>query len=335
MSNTFGVNAAPETVDRLNKMLDDFAQNGEKKSETLQRIFKIATDNANNDALQRGGVDINALDATLGNIRVMFAAAVNGRDQIQTDCDMKIADIRAKKDQLEADLRARISAAEGSAKEAAANAEAARKEADQAEKDLKAAQEQADTAAKLAAEKDKTIESRDKTIASQAALLTIANEKADAYDNLMKEKQAADTRIKDLESQAQTNQKDHEREVADLKEQAQRAAETAQKDKETDLRELQAKMNHAVSDAKKDAQLAQEKAVQEAIAKTRMVYEDRIQDIRDKVQQQLREADRESARLQAKIDMQAEQIKDLQSKIIEFESREEIDKQTNRAGSTD
>lgn len=117
----------------------------------------------------------------------------------------------------------------------------ARAERDQAVKDAAAAKEQAETVAKLADEKDKTI-------ATLADKLSIAESKADGYDDLKKSEEAAKLRISELE-----------KEMERIKE----AADREQKDHETEIRELKVEMERKISDAQKDAALELSKAVNE------------------------------------------------------------------------
>ncbi len=280
---TFAVNASDETIAKLSGIMDIFAQEGEKKADTLQRIFAIASKHVDGETMQAGGVDVAALDASLENIRAMFVAAVSGREQIVENCNARIAEIRDRKDRLEADLQAKITAAE----EARAQAEKKEKAAAQAEaqalKEAEAAKKAAETNAALAAEKDRTI-------------LTLTK------------KQDADAPIASLTAQIKAQKENYERIIADEKKASERALNDARKDAETQVRELQAQMDRAVSDVQKDAALAQEKAVADA-----------VREIRDKAQEDLRTADRENARLQAKVELLTEQIAALQSQIQELQ----------------
>ena len=287
---TFAVNASDETIAKLTGIMDIFAQEGEKKADTLQRIFAIASKHVDGETMQAGGVDVAALDASLENIRAMFVAAVSGREQILENCNARIAEIRDRKDRLEADLQAKITAAEEARaqaekkEKAAAQAEAqALKEAEAAKKAAETNAALAETNAALAAEKDRTI-------------LTLTK------------KQDADAPIASLTAQIKAQKENYERIIADEKKASERALNDARKDAETQVRELQAQMDRAVSDVQKDAALAQEKAVADA-----------VREIRDKAQEDLRTADRENARLQAKVELLTEQIAALQSQIQELQ----------------
>ena len=154
----------------------------------------------------------------------------------------------------------------------------ARSERDQAVKESTAAKEQAETSAKLVAEKDKTIS----TLADK---LGVAEAKAAGYDDLKKSEEVAKLRISELE-----------KEMERMKEAADRELKAVKKDHETEIRELKTEMERKVSDVQKDAALAQAQA---------------LTDKEREMNGLLREADRENAKLQAKLEA-------LQSKINEM-----------------
>ena len=294
---TFAVNASDETVKALSEIMESMTIDGEKKADTLQRIFDIAAKYADGETLKSGGVDVSALDAALDHIRSAFVTAVTGKEQIIADCAAKIADIKTKKDQLETDLRAKIAIAEDAKAQAEQVAVEAQKAADQALKEADTARESAETNAALAAEKDKTI-------LSLTDKLTAAEAKAGGYDDLVQAKADAEAQIASLTTNIEVQKKEHERILNEEKESAQRALTEAHKDSETQLRELKAQMDRAVSDTQKDAALAQEKAVSEA-----------VQQVSEKAQADLRQADKENSRLQAKMELLTEQIAALQAQI--------------------
>lgn len=290
---TFAVSASDDTVKSLSEIMDSLAQDGEKKADTLRRIFDIAVQNADDETIRQGGVDAAALDASLANIRSMFVSAVSGREQIIKSYDQKIARLKEEKLAAETDFRARISAEREASTSARENAEATEKAMKQAIRDANAARESADANAELAKEKDHTILALKEKLAA-------AETKASKYDALQKEKADAETQAEVLRAQMHANQKEYEKALQDEK----RAAQTA-------LKELQVKMDRAVSDAQKDAALAREKAVQEAIAATQGKMQAEMQALRKQLITGLREADKENGRLLAKIELQQEEIERL------------------------
>ena len=171
---------------------------------------------------------------------------------------------------MESDLRGQIAEAKDAQQQAEEMVKSAAKAAAEATQTAESAKTQAETAEELAAEKQKTIDSRDRTIAMQAEQITAAQEKASAYDDLMQEKQAADAKIQNLKVQ---------------------------------LRELQAQMDRAVSDAKKDAALEREKAIAEAVENMRVKKDQEHDAAMQELRDQLRKSDKEIGRLQVRIEM--------------------------------
>lgn len=290
---TFAVSASDDTVKSLSEIMDNLAHDGEKKADTLRRIFDIAMQNADDETIRQGGVDAAALDASLANIRSMFVSAVSGREQIVKSYDQKIARLKEEKLAAETDFRARIAAEREASTSARENAEAAEKAMKQAISDANAARESAEANAALAKEKDHTI-------LTLTEKLTAAETKAAKCDSLQKEKADAEAQAEILRAQMHADQGKYERALKEEKQ----AAQTAIKD-------LRAKMDRAVSDAQKDAALAREKAVQEAIAATQNKMQAEMQELRKQLMTGLRDADKENGRLLAKIELQQEEIKRL------------------------
>ncbi len=228
---TFAVSANDELVASCKELVDELSQ-GKKQSEGLAKMAAIVKMYKDGEVMKQGGIDVEALDASLSNIRNMFLAAVTSNGQILAKKDTHITDLKKLKDQMESDLRSRITAAEEEKKLAMESAKAAAKAAAQAVKDAQTAEEQVDTANRLVAEKDKTI-------ATLSEKLSVSEEKVKGYDDLKKSEETARMKIAELQ-----------REIEDLK-----------KDHSGQIRELTAKMDRALSDARKDADLEIAKAV--------------------------------------------------------------------------
>lgn len=117
----------------------------------------------------------------------------------------------------------------------------------------------------------KLADEKDKTIATLADKLSIAEEKAEGYDALKKSEEASLRKIKEL-----------------------------QKDHEIEMREFKADMERKISDTQKDATLSLVQAVA-----------DKEREIRSEYQAQIRQADKENAKLSALIDQLQVQIETL------------------------
>ena len=316
----FAVSASDELIARGKDLIEKLTQPGEKQSDALARMFNIVEEQADGEVMRQSGIDVQALDSSLANIRNMFLATVTGKEQIITEKDGKIAEIKELKDKLEKDLRDKLDAADAEKKAAAEQAEAAAKAAAQAIKDAQAAKEQAETAASLASEKDKTI-------ATLAEKLSAAEAKAAGYDDLMQKETLAQEQIKDLHRAIEANQaeadrktealkSEYDRRIADAdrdhadelraaarelqaaKDTFERTLSDKDKDHDAEIRELRAKTDKQISDAEKDAALA---AATAAAEKERECM-DRI-----------RAVDKENARLLARIEFLEERIKSLEA----------------------
>lgn len=301
----FAVNANDEVITKGRELLERLARPGEKQGDVLGRIFDIVEQQEEGETMRQSGIDVQALDSSLANIRTMFLATVTGKEQIITEKDGKIAEIKELKNKMEKDLRDKLDAADAEKKAAAEQAEAAAKAAALAIKDAQAAKEQAETANQLASEKDRTI-------ATLADKLSAAEAKAAGYDDLSRKETEAQERIRSLERDIETRKADHERALAEAgreraeaekaaerelsaeKEASKRALAAAEKDHSAAIRELQAQMERKISDAEKDAALA----VANAVAEKEREFAT-----------QLRAADKENARLQARIEILEEQLR--------------------------
>ena len=214
--------------------------------------------------------------------REEFASALTSKDKTIASLQEKVAQLKADKEIAET---------------TAANAD---RIADQAVKEASVAKDQAGTALKLAEEKDKTI-------ATLADKLAVAEGKAEGYDELKQSEEAAKGRIIELQKDVENLEAGFERELKSSKEEADRTLKSTQeasdrkvaelkKDHETEIRELKTDMERKISDAQKDAALS---CANEVAKKER------------EMNITIREADKENARLQA-------QIENLQAKIAEL-----------------
>lgn len=249
----------------------------------------MVSDRIDGETMRQGGVDTQALDASLNNIRNMFLVSVSSKEEIVAEKDAKITEIKALKDQLEADLRTQLAAAKTEKEQAEKVSETAAKAAAQAVKGAESAKEQAETATQLVIEKDKTIN----TLADK---LVIAEEKATGYNDLKAEKEKLQEKCKDLERQLEAEKAAGQQALKDAEKEAEHKIATLKADYERKL----ADATRDLQDAKKDATYALEKAVS---AKER--------ELEQKFHDQIRQADKENAKLQAKIESLEVRIEEL------------------------
>lgn len=286
-NNNFAVNANDEVISKGKRLLEKMAKPGEKQGDVLGRIFDLVTERLDGETLTQGGVDVQALDSSLSNIRNMFLAAVTGKEQIIASKDDKISEVKSLKDQMERDLREKLDTAKSEKDAAIEQAGAAARAAAQAVKEAQAAKEQAETANRLVAEKDRTI-------ATLADKLSATEAKIAGYDDLMRKESESNDQIKDLLRTLETEKNNYERQLQAEKDAAERALVDAGKDRDAAIRELQAQMDWKISEAKKDAALATATAVAEKEREMTAL---------------LRSADKENAKLQARIELLEERIR--------------------------
>lgn len=286
-NNNFAVNANDEVISKGKRLLEKMAKPGEKQGDVLGRIFDLVTERLDGETLTQGGVDVQALDSSLSNIRNMFLATVTGKEQIIASKDDKISEVKSLKDQMERDLREKLDTAKSEKDAAVEQAGAAARAAAQAVKEAQAAKEQAETANRLVAEKDRTI-------ATLADKLSATEAKIAGYDDLMRKESESNDQIKDLLRTLETEKNNYERQLQAEKDAAERALVDAGKDRDAAIRELQAQMDWKISEAKKDAALATATAVAEKEREMTAL---------------LRSADKENAKLQARIELLEERIR--------------------------
>lgn len=251
---TFAVNASEEQTKKFYDLMEKMGADGEKKAETLEKIFRIAADQADGETMKSGGVDVTALDAAQENIRSLFLAAVNGREEIQAKAKREIEEIKAKKDTLEADLRGQIAEAKAAREEAEKAAIIAEEKASQAEKEAKAAEETAQAKSDLVAEKDKTI-------LSLTDKLTAAEAKAEKFDDLAAKEADARQKIKELQAEMDRKASDAQKDAEIANQKALKELAAKEADATERINKIKAEMEQKLSDAQKDAEIANQKAL--------------------------------------------------------------------------
>ena len=65
----FAIAADENVIARGNKLIEELQEPGEKKGVTLNRLFDLVSTHLQEDQLKRSGVDTEALDASITNIR--------------------------------------------------------------------------------------------------------------------------------------------------------------------------------------------------------------------------------------------------------------------------
>ena len=97
----FAIAADENVIARGNKLIEELQEPGEKKGVTLNRLFDLVSTHLQEDQLKRSGVDTEALDASITNIRNLFTAALSGKEEIRAEYERRMAELRESKEELE------------------------------------------------------------------------------------------------------------------------------------------------------------------------------------------------------------------------------------------
>ena len=257
----FAVAASNDTIDRANKIMELYAQPGDKKEDTLIRILEIAESESVRGTHPELEHNLRAIDTTITTLIKQINGIVAGQDY-------QIAQLH---EQLEAAFAEKQNAIESASRqidEARSKSEEAEMAMQQASIDIDAAYAKAKSdIEEIEAEKNAAIEKfcteRDQAICERDDARTIAAEKAALNSLLSHQVSELNEELVDFKN-LQNSYKSLETNYASL----QKQLETAQMQEELNI----------------------ERAV---IAKER--------ELRDEFQQHIREADKENARLSYEI----------------------------------
>lgn len=228
----FAVSASDEIISQGNSLLEKLQRPGDKKGDTLKHLFEIVEANLDSEQMKQGNIDVEALDASLNNIRSMFVTSASGKEELKVSYQAKIDNIKELKDKLEAELTEKIAEAREEKTLAEAKVAEAIKDMEQALKDLKVAEEKATSAEALTAETRKNND----TLQSE---LSKAKEQLSGYDDLKKSEFEAKTEVINLRHKLQEKEKEY-----------------------TDsLKAKDVEYNHQIEQIKASAELEKEKAL--------------------------------------------------------------------------
>lgn len=209
----FAIAADENVIARGNKLIEELQEPGEKKGVTLNRLFDLVSTHLQEDQLKRSGVDTEALDASITNIRNLFTAALSGKEEIRTEYERRMAELRERNEELEKNYKVRLGNLVSEREEALRKYSDLKELQETAESARKSAEEQAASAVNLAKEKDKTnIMLMEK--------LRAAEQKAEGYDTLEKEASSLKQEVSNLQFKIKDYEKTellHIKEVEQLK----------------------------------------------------------------------------------------------------------------------
>lgn len=270
----FAVAASQETIEMANHVMDMYAQTGDKKEDILIRILALAEKEAIRGAHPALEGALRAVDTTIGVLIKQIDGIVAGQDS-------QLQELREKLDKAIEEKRTALESAK-------AQTEAAQAKSEATDAAIKLAQADAATAV------EKANNERDQAVRERDDARTIAAEKSASNDLLMRQMTAMESDIatyKDLQVKYDAILSDYSSITEQLKD-----AKNAQKTLEADFA-------RQIETSKAQAELNLERAV---MAKER--------EIRAEYQEQIRQADRENARLSLQIEHLQEQIKQISKK---------------------
>lgn len=221
----FAIAADENVIARGNKLIEELQEPGEKKGVTLNRLFDLVSTHLQEDQLKRSGVDTEALDASITNIRNLFTAALSGKEEIRAEYERRIAELRESNEESEKNYKIQLG------KLASEKEDALRKYTD-----LKELQETAETARKAAEEQAASavnlVKEKEKTNIMFTEKLRDAEQKAGNYDTLEKENASLKQKVSDLQFKIKDYEKNellHIKEIEQLKKEAHKNSVTIEK----------------------------------------------------------------------------------------------------------
>ena len=221
----FAIAADENVIARGNKLIEELQEPGEKKGVTLNRLFDLVSTHLQEDQLKRSGVDTEALDASITNIRHLFTAALSGKEEIRAEYERRIAELRESNEESEKNYKIQLG------KLASEKEDALRKYTD-----LKELQETAETARKAAEEQAASavnlVKEKEKTNIMLTEKLRDAEQKAGNYDTLEKENASLKQKVSDLQFKIKDYEKNellHIKEIEQLKKEAHKNSVTIEK----------------------------------------------------------------------------------------------------------
>ena len=221
----FAIAADENVIARGNKLIEELQEPGEKKGVTLNRLFDLVSTHLQEDQLKRSGVDTEALDASITNIRNLFTAALSGKEEIRAEYERRMAELRERNEESEKNYKIQLG------KLASEKEDVLRKYTD-----LKELQETAETARKAAEEQAASavnlVKEKEKTNIMLTEKLRDAEQKAGNYDTLEKENASLKQKVSDLQFKIKDYEKNellHIKEIEQLKKEAHKNSVTIEK----------------------------------------------------------------------------------------------------------
>jgi len=204
----FAISAKDEIADRGQEVLEKLRANDrETKADLFEKMLNLVETKIENNEMETNGIDTEALDASLSNIRALFIAATSGRNELKSSYDKKMAELKLQKDKVEKTLQNRLMDAKDEIKNLQERASGATLLKETAFKNAAAAETKAQTLSDLA-------EELKKTNAKLQEELEAAQNQLESLDQTRNDLAEAKRKIKEMEMTLQSKEESYSASLA-------------------------------------------------------------------------------------------------------------------------
>ena len=204
----FAISAKDEIADRGQEVLEKLRNNDrETKADLFEKMLNLVETKIENNEMENNGIDTEALDASLSNIRALFIAATSGRNELKSSYDKKMAELKLQKDEVEKTLQNSLMAAKDEIKSLQERASGATLLKETAFKNAAAAETKAQTLSNLAEELKKTNEKLQEELED-------AQNQLESLDQTRNDLAKAKGKIKELEMTLQSKEESYSASLA-------------------------------------------------------------------------------------------------------------------------
>lgn len=199
----FAISAKDEIADRGQEVLEKLRANDrETKADLFEKMLNLVETKIENNEMETNGIDTEALDASLSNIRALFIAATSGRNELKSSYDKKVAELKLQKDEVEKTLQNSLMAAKDEIKSLQERESGATLLKETAFKNAAAAETKAQTLSDLVEELKKTNEKLQEELED-------AQNQLKSVDQTRNELAEAKGKIKELEKTLQSKEESY------------------------------------------------------------------------------------------------------------------------------
>lgn len=204
----FAISAKDEIADRGQEVLEKLRANDrETKADLFEKMLNLVETKIENNEMETNGIDTEALDASLSNIRALFIAATSGRNELKSSYDKKMAELKLQKDEVEKTLQNRLMDAKDEIKNLQERASGATLLKETAFKNAAAAETKAQTLSDLAEElKKANVKLQEELEAAQNQLESLDQTRNDLAE--------AKRKIKEMEMTLQSKEESYSASLA-------------------------------------------------------------------------------------------------------------------------